>query len=98
MSKFYNEIDERINNPKWSKQVAHKILLEKRHRDIRRRSIIGSFVGMAIILFTVGIYVITGVSTRYSWEHRLISVIYGEENTTVFSEEIDGFIEEAFKY
>jgi hypothetical protein len=96
MNKFYDEIDERINNPEWSKQVAHKILLEKRHRDIKRRSVIGSFVGMAIILFTVGLYVITSISTRVSWEYRLISVIYGEETTTVFSEEIDEFIDEAF--
>lgn len=96
MSKFYNEIDERINNPEWSKQIAHKVLLEKRHRDIKRRSIIGSFVGMAVILFTIGVYVIPGVSMRNSWEYQLMSALYGDENTTVFSKEIDEFIEESF--
>lgn len=96
MSKFYNEIDERINNPEWSKQIVHQVLLEKRHRDIKRRSIIGSFVGMVVILFTVGLYVITDVSMRNSWEYQLMSAIYGEENTIVFSEEIVEFIEESF--
>ncbi len=96
MSKFYNEIDERINNPEWNKQIAHQVILEKRHRDIKRRSIIGSLVGMVVILFTVGLYLIPGVSMRNSWEYQLVSAIYGGENTTVFSEEIDEFIEEAF--
>jgi len=97
MSKFYEEIEDRINSPRWSKQIAHQVILKKRKRDKKKRGILGSLAIGLVILSTIGVNVIQNVSKSNSWENQLLNIVFEDNNTTVFSQEVDNFIEESFK-
>ena len=94
MSRFGDEIETKMNSTEWGRQIAHSVILKRKRKAKKVCLNLCSLI--AVILLTVGITVTQSIYKKNSWENQLLSTIFDYNSKTVFSREIDKFIEEFF--
>ncbi len=97
MSNINEYIEQRLDDTNWNTKIAHNVLVKRKHKIRKTRSIAFSLV--AVLLVFVGIIVVNinnYKSDNYLWQNEFASLFYDYDDDSVFSEEIDEFIEESF--
>lgn len=94
MSRFGDEIETKMNSTEWGRQIAHSVILKRKRKA--KKVCLNLYSLIAVILLTVGITVTQSIYKKNSWENQLLSTIFDYNSKTVFSREIDKFIEEFF--